>query len=241
MRIPRKPISRNALRQIRRNIPCPKSPRYDEEHIRQVGDDCLYKHTIYAWQGALDSRACLLSDSICKWFQGIPHLDIRAIPSLTLAPALEKITSGILTTSNYDAILIHIGGNDISNKKLTPNDIMRNMEAIIDHIKSTTPQTRIGICFLIPRLNDSAAELKKRHDTNCLLRKLCKQHKIAFLNVFKGVSYKNVLDKSRYAKDDIHLNGRGIGKMIEYFWGATAAILSGTKSKSSKTSQDQPI
>jgi lysophospholipase L1-like esterase len=68
---------------------------------------------------------------------------------------------------------------------------------------------------------------KKRRKTNQLIRKLCKNKHIYFLETWKATENKNIrsLNLQLYADDGLHLNSDGIQALANYVEGTTACLL----------------
>jgi hypothetical protein len=217
--------------------PCPDTKVYDDQHRKIKGTDCRHKHELYAWKGSWDSRACLISDSICKWVIDVSHLDVQAVPSMTLTSALVKLASGYLQINNYDCIVIFCGTNDFEkacDDKLPTNEIVDliqcRVNAIINVLRQTVPKTKIAFACILPRPKDDHTpklneDLRK---VNGAVKTLCKARKVVFLNTYKAVSNKGVLDRKRFGEDGLHLSYKGVKSMIDFFRGATSHLLKDT-------------
>ena len=110
---------------------------YNEEHFNRFGYRCKFMHELFHWQGITDNKVSLISDSICKWTNEIPHMEIQACPGLTLSGALTKITSGKLEIQNFHGLVFHVGTNNVI--KSTPEQIGQAMGEIVDYVKENTP------------------------------------------------------------------------------------------------------
>ena len=55
------------------------------KHQEEMGGKiCALQHDIFHWGGRLGNEVTLIADSICKWVQDVPHLEVQSIPGVTL-------------------------------------------------------------------------------------------------------------------------------------------------------------
>ena len=213
-----KPLSRKEMRKI----DCPLSLLFDRKHLTLKGD-CGFRHTFFAWEGVGDNRVGLLSDSICKWVRTVPHLNVQAIPGLTLLDAVNRISDGTFKVSGFEALILFMGSNDLDKP---PAEIARMMNVVVSRLRSITPTTLIGICLIIPRPAMTGVNAdKNRRKTNQYLKAMCKRRNCVFLDAFQGVTTNGIFDRTLYALDDIHLNWHGIERMRIYMRGAACTML----------------
>ena len=205
----------------------------NEEHLKAQGGHCKDKHLMFHWQGLWDNRACLVCDSLGKWVRGVSHLEVKSFPGITLADMIEKIEHKEIAIDGYEALLFLAGTNDFENAcsdKLPTAEIVQllwdRVNALIVHLKEVVPNTRIGISMILPRPKDTKPKLDEdRREINTALKALCKSHKVAFLNTYRGVKTAGVFDKGKYALDNLHLNQHGLAGISAFLRGATAGLL----------------
>jgi hypothetical protein len=155
------------------------------------------------------------------------YLEIDAFPGLKLEQALEMIVSGEIKTSPFRGIILHIGTNNL---KETRYKIMSKTRDILRHLQNSVPLTKLAVSMIIPRPCDEGNAIEaNRMEVNNMLKWLCKTMHVTFLNTFRAVSHKGVLDRSYYAEDLKHLKGAGIMSMKEFFRGATAVLMDQTQ------------
>jgi hypothetical protein len=208
---------------VMRKMDCPVSTRFDKKHLFLCGPACKFRHTMYSWEGAGDNRVGLLADSICKWIRNVPHLNVQSVPGLHLSTALQKIREGAFKIQNFEALILSIGSNDLSK---SPMKILNEMRALVTCLRTLVPDTKLGICLIIPRPSDPKRRAdENRRKTNALIKAMCKRQGIVFLDSYKGVCTNKRFDLSLYANDFTHLNWRGINRMRTYMRGAAATML----------------
>ena len=103
---PFEPFRLHVLQQ-RWKIPCARSTTYNYKHQEEMnGRICPYKHFLYHWTGRLGNEVTLLSDSICKWMQYIPHVETQAVPGINLTRTLAQLQDVNLTSRGYRGIIL---------------------------------------------------------------------------------------------------------------------------------------
>ena len=208
---------------VMKKMDCPVSTRFDRKHLFLCGPACKFRHTMYCWEGAGDNRVGLIADSISKWIRNVPHLQVQAVPGLRLSTALQKIKEGTIKVQNFEALIFFVGSNDLNKP---PMAILNEMRAIVTCLRTLVPDTKLGICLIIPRPSDPKRRAdENRRKTNALIKSMCKRQGIVFLDSYKGVCTNKQFDLSLYANDHTHLNWRGINRMRTYMRGAAATML----------------
>jgi lysophospholipase L1-like esterase len=217
---------------------CTVSAVMDDDHWEASRGKCFDKHSFYHWQGRYDNRACLISDSLGKWIRDISHLEVKATPGLTIDTAIEKLSRYELDISGYDALLFLLGTNDFEDAcdeklNLTTQEIVDKMlgkfDALLTHVRQVAPRSRLGFSMIIPRPKDTKPKMDEdRREFNAALKKMCKAEKVAFLNTYRGVKTNGLFDKTKYARDKLHLGQPGIAGVTTFLRGATAGLLRGT-------------
>jgi hypothetical protein len=192
-----------------RVTPCPVSSVYDSVHYERYEAKCRFKHHLFHWEGVGSNQVTLISDSICKWVNDIPHLEIQAIPGLSLTTVVENITNGTLKIDGFHGIIFHVATNDVTRN--SPETIGDLMSDLVTYLRQATPLTRLGVSMILPRPKDSDEMDSKRRQANSVLKKLCKVRGLTYFRSYKGVRITNqVYNKKLYAHDKLHLKMAGI-------------------------------
>jgi lysophospholipase L1-like esterase len=215
-----------------RKMDCPTSLLYDKKHMF-LRTTCHFRHNFYLWDGVCDNKVGLISDSISKWIREVKHLHVQAIPGLTLEDALQKMSQGYLKTTGFEAIILFLGTNSLGER---PMVVARQMLAIVRFLQHNSPDTKLGICRIIPRPGDLRKNIEEnRQKVNEHYKAICKRNRLVHLDSYKGVCSRGSFDQTLYAFDLIHLNWDGIMSMREYLRGAAATMLEGSgKAKNMK-------
>lgn len=199
---------------------------------------------------AFQSKPCLiLSDSIGTDLRYIFKADIVAKRGCTIQGLTEYIDR--LDLSVYTCIIVLIGTNDLTNKKIwfeyrknrnnpkytlqphptTDVDILKSKYiALIDLIKNKNPEIKLEISPIIPRPFDYDINLEYLKEVNNMVKQVCitKQcyHDRTLITSFlkSGKPEEKLFDK-----DGLHLSTSGNDKLIRIFRLKTAKLISLTK------------
>jgi hypothetical protein len=110
----------------KKRVPCPDSLTYDAEHFLKYENRCKNMHTMFHWEGEISNTIGLIGDSICKWSNNLPHMEIQAVPGLTLGDTLSKLEAHVFKLAPFHAIMLHVGTNDVMG--YTPEEVGLQME-----------------------------------------------------------------------------------------------------------------
>lgn len=145
---------------------------------------------------------------------------------------LLKLVESRVYVYNPTKVFIMIGTNDIAFTDLTNEEIVENIQLLIDMIKENRPKTKIYIESIYPvnrntEGNDivSASMVNIRENTrirdiNKMIKKMCKEEKVGYINMYDDLSDENgdlILD---YTIDGLHMSENGYKvitkKLMEY-------------------------
>lgn len=117
-------------------------------------------------------------------------------------------------------IFIMIGINDIA-KEIPDTIILKNYQRIIDTFKIKLPFTKIYFQSLLPT-NNNFSDFKNHQNktqhilyVNEQLKKLCKQNKILFVNLYNYFTDNDGKLSAHFTNDGLHLTGDGYKKWKE--------------------------
>jgi hypothetical protein len=223
--------------QTMKKTPCPVSSVYDQKHYDKYDFRCRFKHSVFHWEGTVDNQIGLISDSIFKWVNDTPHVELQAFPGMTLESAFDKLVAGQVKISGFHGIILHLGTNSLhTHDPSTIGDLMLDIIFFLQHV---VPFTRLGVSMIIPRPKDPQDFDKKRRIVNSVLKKLCKTMGLTYFRSYKGVTTNNKFDKGLYANDKLHLKLQGIRTMRRFLRGAAVTMLDdipkGTRSQDQRT------
>jgi hypothetical protein len=196
---------------------------------------------MFHWQGDITNTVGLIGDSICKWVQGMPHLENQSVPGLTLDKLCSMLSADGFKTAPFHAILIHCGTNDVAEN--SPEAVGQMMENVLELLSAKVPGTRLAVSMVIPRPKDDVTRDEKRRKVNTELKRVCKRRGITFMQSYKGVTVQRPFETQRYeqegmaaatqrvfepalyARDKLHLKLEGIQCMKRYLRGAVATLM----------------
>ena len=211
--------------------PCRISTTYDDEHQREMGDEiCGFKHFLFHWKGRKGCEVTLISDSIGKWIRNKAHLEVQAIPGLSLHKALVKMCLGELNARGFLGLILHVGCNDFS-EGVAPEIVVDRTLAIVEYIQQYHRSTRMAVGIILPRPQDEkdddkgVAKEQRRAETNKQLKVMCRQKGVLFANFKDAAINSTNVSRSWYARDDLHLNKAGIEVLGEYYEGIACSLM----------------
>ena len=212
--------------------PCPTTRIYNMKHQVELGGRiCTRKHEMYHWGGRLGNEVTLISDSLCKWVQDVPHLENQSFPGINLSRVLEKMMAVDVTTKGYLGLILSVGTNEISDG-VSAEGILAKVTSILDFMEETSPETRLAVGLILPRPQDfdndpveGTFREENRRRANGLLKKLCYQRGAIFANSIVAVRTEKIMDMNLYAEDHLHLSDAGIAKIGIYYQGVAASLM----------------
>lgn len=112
-----------------------------------------------------------------------------------------------LNVSEYQNIVIYIGGNDISSK-MPEEQCSTNLQRIIEYINAYQGCT-LYLCTLCPRKDADIVPM------NDYIKQLCEIHGLHAINVYSSFVYENGNTvNGQYVRDGIHLNRTGSSVLV---------------------------
>ncbi len=118
-------------------------------------------------------------------------------------------------------VFMMIGTNDLAPNGLshTPEQVAGNARKIIDRIQNESPQTKIHIVSIFPSTS-TGRTLEKISATNDLLKELCAEKEVTFVDIYNDLM--GILDNT-HSRDGLHLSMSGYRiwcKAIESYVGS---------------------
>lgn len=152
------------------------------------------------------------SSSIRKWtmlsadFRGLPVMN-RGFGGSQLADSVN-FADRIVIKYQPREVVIYAGGNDINAGK-SPEIVYGDFVALVQKLHSGLPNAKLAFISVAP--NPARwSQLEKVKRMNALSEKYCRQHGIAFINVFPlmlGADGHPLPDI--YVADGLHMNAKG--------------------------------
>jgi lysophospholipase L1-like esterase len=132
-----------------------------------------------------------------------PNIKNRGISSETTTGASARLAE--VTRSMPDKIFIELGINDLIKRSITP-EITNNYIAIINHIRSDSPNTKVFIQSVLP-VADNPVSNDSIQVLNSLLRGLA-DSTVTYIDIYSSFALNGQMNPM-YSSDGVHPNGQG--------------------------------
>lgn len=151
----------------------------------------------------------------CEWaelFQN-RHVKNRGISGDRSGWLLDRIDS--ILAAHPKKLFLMIGTNDLA-AGISPEEIVRNVERLIDRFQSESKWTKIYVQSILP-VNGKDFKIYRDHyaheqlivPTNKLLEELCHEKGVEYLDVWGALADDEGHLDRRYTNDGLHLMGEG--------------------------------
>lgn len=177
----------------------------------------------------------IITDSIGKHVSKVKNTHLQALPGYTIARTIDAIAFGNIGVSEYEAILVHMGTNDIPPKKdrftgkITTQPIKQVVDLynqLISTIRRFNPQCYIVVSGIIPRPVDFAVSHYRVTQVNQGLQSLCEAKQKLIFNPTQKFFIKHGQPVVTYysESDRLHLRGSGVIRLQQAFQQALSDI-----------------
>ena len=146
-------------------------------------------------------KVTLIGDSIIKNVSGIDGCSIQSFRGDTISKLANKIFSKVAKLLPYDYVILHVGTNDIDNRKLHPT-------------------VQIIVSAIIPRPCDYKVSDPMVRDINSYLNKvMSRDMNFKFVCTYKPFTHCGKPKVQLYAKNDggLHPNTEGSNRLKHFF------------------------
>lgn len=155
-------------------------------------------------------KTLIIGDSIIKGInqRGLKkHVHIHGISGATVETVLEQLP--LFDLKNFSAVIISVGGNDISNGT-NVEYVEEKYDQLILYIKNINQDCKVVICTACPRQDCNVSEL------NGILTSLSEEYNTNLVDMEKYFCDQNEIPTLRYyGKDKIHLSKPGIRRLLD--------------------------
>ena len=170
---------------------------------------------------------CCLGDSITQKFEWQGALSgwtvaNRGIGSDTTEGMLARLDSVIMLEPR--AISLMAGVNDLSLGR-TPEEIIETYRALLDEILLYLPDVEIIVNSVLPVTVYNGVNSEDIQALNLLLKDLCKEREIPYLDMFWSFADESGNLLPGYAIDSVHLSPDGFALWLSYLEPAVSAAL----------------
>ncbi|GHT15298.1 sialate O-acetylesterase [Bacteroidia bacterium] len=152
----------------------------------------------------------------CEWVElfNNPNIKNRGISGDRTYWMLDRLDP-IIKGKPHKLFLL-IGTNDIGYEAGNPQDVANNITKLVERFQAESPQTKLYIQSILPVNNDFEL-YAKRHgaksaeiiEANNLLKNICAQKSITFIDVYSQLIDQNGKLNKEYTNDGLHLLGQG--------------------------------
>lgn len=150
----------------------------------------------------------------------------RGIAGDTTTDLLKRIKN--VTVIKPKKVFLQIGTNDLGKGK-TPAQVVENIQKIVFELKADIPNIQLYVISLYPVshhkmwLSPVIAGIrsnKKIRRTNSLLKQLCEQYQIPYIDMYTHLKDKKGRLEREYTLEGLHISGKGyavISKALNEF------------------------
>ncbi len=161
----------------------------------------------------------IITDSILKWCQFKDYADVVPRPGATFEKLFEEeLKHNLVANWNlYRLCIVHCGTNDLDNaiRGNRKDGILESLKSLIELIRTINPRLQLLYSSVIHRPKDHKRTGHKVDKVNRRIKLWSKREPgIGFYPNFKSFIKDNTpLWNKYFARDGLHMNGRGIGKL----------------------------
>ena len=161
----------------------------------------------------------MISDSMTRYVGPIPGVQRVVQPGAVIEDFTDQIWSGETSVKGMDAILIHVGTNNVANGNC-PQHVLTEFGNLIRAIRSRNQLTHIVVSSILPRVCDHRTTHATVKEVNKLMGQVARERKVVFLRTFLSFcsgKERYGIKEYLYAADGLHLNPRGCKVLREAF------------------------
>jgi hypothetical protein len=198
----------------------PTAPSRSVEHTEVEGRT---KRLVKA-KGFAENRCTLIGDSMLQMIKEFLYTSVQSLPGLYAKDLVGVMRRGDIKVSNFRAIIILIGTNDLH--KVTHQELASYFNDIVDYIRSVNPLARIAISCILPRPCDYKfpTKVKKRVSANNAISHVCRRINVQYIKS-EICLFDQGPDKLLYMPDKIHLTMKGVKILKMYLEGRFGSLL----------------
>jgi len=156
-------------------------------------------------------RKLLLADSIPKHVGPLAGVKLCILRGAYIEDFTAGITSGEISVKEYDAVLIHVGTNNIARDNCAQM-LLGEMGSLLGAIRWQRAEIQIVVSGIIPRLFDQSITEQTVKSVNKLLSKVTRDRSVIFLRSFSpfcSAREQTGLKTWLFSRDGLHLSNKG--------------------------------
>ena len=156
-------------------------------------------------------RKLLLADSIPKHVGPLAGVKLHILRGAYIEDFTAGVTSGDIGVKDYDAVLVHVGTNNIARDNCAPM-VLGEMGKLLGAIRWQHAEAHIVVSGIIPRLIDQSVTEQTVKSVNKLLSKVTRDRNVIFLRSFSpfcSAREPTGVKGWLFGKDGLHLSNKG--------------------------------
>jgi len=164
-------------------------------------------------------KKLLLSDSICKHLGDLPGVTKKVVRGACIEDFGDLIMSGDLDLKGMDAVLLHIGTNNLA-RNYDARAVLIEMGSLIRLIKKINEKIHVVVSGILPRLIDFDLSDRVIKEYNKLLTRVCRDCNVMMIRSFNGFTCgkePNGIKEWLFGRDGLHLSTRGSYVLSQLF------------------------
>jgi lysophospholipase L1-like esterase len=156
-------------------------------------------------------RKLLLADSIPKHVGPLAGVKLYVLRGAYIEDFTAGITSGEIAVKDYDAVLVHVGTNNIARDN-SAQLLLGEMGNLLGAIRWERADIHIVVSGVVPRLVDQAVTEQTVKSVNKLLSKVTRERNVIFIRSFSPfccARESTGLKTWLFGRDGLHLSDKG--------------------------------
>ncbi|MCQ2487591.1 MAG: GDSL-type esterase/lipase family protein [Clostridia bacterium] len=200
------------------------NPQYD---IERAVDEMFYISRAFGFimetssvpQGSIVFVGDSITDAcdLNRYYPGLNAVN-RGVSTSTTSDLLRRIIYAVIPL-NPSKIVLHIGINDLRSSHKSPQQVVNSINDIITVLQFCLPNTKIYVQSIYPGWDGDSRKASPLYpaaylantivETNNLLKPLCKQKGVKYIDVHSKLKLKNNQMNPKYCDDGLHPNDAG--------------------------------
>ena len=160
-----------------------------------------------------------MTDSIGKNLAALPGVTLIVRRGAYLESFTQSILSGDVSLQGMDALLLHVGTNNIDRDR-DPQSVLIETGNLIRVAKVANPTMHVVVSGILPRICDLSATEGLVKEYNKLLGRVCRDNQVMMIRSFTAFTCgkePNGIKAWLFAADGLHLSPRGSAVLTQLF------------------------
>jgi len=156
---------------------------------------------------------------MCKHLGDLPGVTKKVVRGACIEDFGDLIMSGELDIKGMDAVLLHIGTNNLA-RNFDAHAVLIEMGSLIRLIKKINDKIHVVVSGILPRLVDFDLSDRAIKEYNKLLTRVCRDCNVMMIRSFNGFTCgkePNGIKEWLFGRDGLHLSTRGSYVLSQLF------------------------